>query len=508
MTAPVPVSSVTGSRATGSRPGRSLGLGGPASGLRARRVTAACILAALLAGTALRLVLLARSPAWQWDECVYYEVAVNVQHGMLGEHQPLGTPWQPFLYQPPFYLLLLARWFALTGASIYHARVLGVVLTAAMLGVLSRLLWKLHGPRIALFAVVPVIFDGWLSYIERVSYIENALILLIVVALLLYQRALERPGWARFALAGLAVGAAADFKQTGTYLILAVLLCWLITGRAHRGHFVLLGVALAAVAAYIIAMTRMYDVPGHDWYVDQSLVQVRRVLGLQGSGGTLTTPGGLAHLLAAQYRYFVPSALAALAALTVAARRLLQCYRMRDWRPARDNALLFSWLAAGVVVFGVSALKFPQYFALILLPAYCFGWTEVARWDWSRAGQAAAAAAAAAVGVTMLALALAAFSTSTLAQTQRYAAARIPAGAVVVTERSIGDLIRQPWCPVQDAVPCLDRASYAITWRTYLQSSFQHGDAAFARLMRGAQRVRSLRGAVGTATIWKLRQPS
>ena len=88
------------------------------------------------------------------------------------------------------------------GASIYHARLLGVILTVAMQTVLFRLLWKIHGSAVALFAIIPVIFDGWLMYIERVSYIENTLMLIIVVSFLLYQRALERPSWQRFAIAG------------------------------------------------------------------------------------------------------------------------------------------------------------------------------------------------------------------------------------------------------------------------------------------------------------------
>ena len=86
-----------------------------------------------------------------------------------------------------------------------------------MQGVLFRLLWKIHGPAVALFAIIPVIFDGWLMYIERVSYMENALMLLVVAGFLLYQRALERPSWQRFAIAGVAIGFAGSFKQTGVY---------------------------------------------------------------------------------------------------------------------------------------------------------------------------------------------------------------------------------------------------------------------------------------------------
>jgi len=478
---------------------------------RERRLMLVAVLtfaAALAAGTGLRLWHLRVSPAWQWDEAVYYRVSVNVQHGVLSEHSLFGVPWEPFLYQPPFYFLLLSRWFSIVGASIYHARLLGVILTAGMQAVLFRLLWKIHGPAVALFAIVPVIFDGWLMYIERVSYIENALMLIIVTSLLLYQRALDRPSWQRFALAGTAIGFAGSFKQTGIYVVLAVLLCWLIILRAHRGHLVLLGAAMAVIGTYAVVMVLVFDVPGHDWYIGQSTTQVRRVLALQHSGGTLTSAGGVLHLLAAQYKFFVPSILLALTAFLIVARRILQCYGARNWEPAKGNALLFSWLVTGIVVFGFSSLKFPQYFALILIPAYCFLWTEVARWKWRPIWKGTVMAAAVMAGLGSFLLTVPTFSANTLAEVQQYAAANIPVGSIVVTEQSIGDLIQQRWCTVEVATPCLHEATYAITWRTYLQSSFNEGNAAFHELMVGAVPVKTFSGAVGTATVWKLKQAS
>jgi 4-amino-4-deoxy-L-arabinose transferase-like glycosyltransferase len=482
-----------------------------AAAMRRRRrrayLSALVFVAILVVATGLRLWHLSVSPAWQWDEAVYYRVSVNVQSGVLSEHSQHGVHWEPFLYQPPFYFLLLSRWFSIIGASIYHARLLGVILTAMMQVVLFRLLWKIHGSGVALFAIIPVIFDGWLMYIERVSYIENALMLLIAVGFLLYQRALERPSWQRFAIAGAAIGFAGSFKQTGAYALLAVLLCWLVTRRAHKGHFVLLGVALAVIVTYVAVMVRLFDPPGYDWYIGQSLTQVRRVLALQQSGGTLTSPGGVLHLLAAQYKFFVPSVLLALAAFLTVARRVLQCYRARNWEPAQANALLFSWLVTGIVVFGLSSLKFPQYFALILIPAYCFLWTEVISWDWRLAWKVTVIAAAAVAGLGSFLLTVPVFSVNTLAQVQQYAATRIPINNVVVTEQSIGDLIHQRWCTVEVATRCLDLAKYAITWRTYLQSSFNEGNAAFHELMIGAVPVKSFSGAVGTATVWRLPQP-
>jgi 4-amino-4-deoxy-L-arabinose transferase-like glycosyltransferase len=374
--------------------------------------------------------------------------------------------------------------------------------------VLFRLLWKIHGAGVALFTIIPVIIDGWLMYIERVSYIENALTLIIVTGFLLYQWALEKPAWLRFAIAGVVIGFAASFKQTGAYVLLAVLFCWLVTRRAHKGHMVLLGVAATVFVIYVVMMVRIFDVPGHDWFIGQSTTQIRRVLGLQQSGGTLTSPKGVLHLLAAQYRFFLPSVLVALAAFVTLVHRILQCYRARNWKPAQDNALLFSWFVTGIVVFGFSSLKFPQYFALILIPAYCFLWTEITRWKWRSAWKGTVMVAAVVAALGSFLLTVPAFSVNTLAEVQQYAATQIPASGIVVTEQSIGDLIQQRWCTVEVATPCLHAATYAITWRTYLQSSFTEGDASFHQLMVGAVAVKTFSGAVGTATVWKLRTTS
>lgn len=97
------------------------------------------------------------------------------------------------------------------------------------------------------------------------------------------------------------------------------------------------------------------------------------------------------------------------------------------------------------------------------------------------------------------------FSVNSLQEVQAYAATSIPARAIVVTEQSIGDLIQQPWCTVEKANACVGHATYAITWQTYLQSSFDQGDPAFYRIMQGAVPVKSFGGAVGTATVWKLK---
>jgi len=81
-------------------------------------------------------------------------------------------------------------------------------------------------------------------------------------------------------------------------------------------------------------------------------VQVRRVFGVQQSGGTLTSPPAALHLLLSQYDVFAPSFLIALVTLVLALRRLWRCYQDRDWRPVTGNALLWSWMASAIVIFG------------------------------------------------------------------------------------------------------------------------------------------------------------
>jgi 4-amino-4-deoxy-L-arabinose transferase-like glycosyltransferase len=458
-------------------------------------------------GAVLRLWALSTRPGWQYDEGVYTEVAANLlRHGTINEQITYGAPWSPDLYQPPFYFIVLARWFALTGASIYHARILGVICALGALTLLWRLLIRLHGPQVALYAMVPIVLDGWLMYVERISYMENALLLLVVAAVLLYQRALDTPSWWRFAVAGVMLGFAAAFKYTGVYVIGAVLLCWLISKRAHLKHLALLGCAVATFVGAILFEVITFDTGGHDWWWQDTLVQIRRVLGLQQSGGTLTSPTAALHLLFAQYDVFAPSFLIALVTLVLALRRLWKCYIERDWRPVTDNALLWSWMASAIVIFGFSSLRYPQYFALILVPMYAWFWTETRNWRLRARGRTILLALACAAGIASFGGRIVGYDDNVFADVQQYAATSIPPHAVVIADEAIGDLIKQPYCREQEAVPCKKAASYVVTWDTYLQTTKELGDPAYQKIMIGAVRMRSWTGFNGTVTVWRIRR--
>jgi hypothetical protein len=249
-----------------------------------------------------------------------------------------------------------------------------------------------------------------------------------------------------------------------------------------------------------------FDTGGHDWWWQDTLVQIRRVLGLQQSGGTLTSPAAALHLLLAEYDVFAPSFLIALVTLVFALRRLWKCYMERDWRPVTDNALLWSWMASAIVIFGFSSLRYPQYFALILVPMYAWFWTETRQWKLRLRSRNVMVAAACIAGIASFCGRVVGYDDNVFADVQQYAATSIPPHAVVIADEAVGDLISQPYCREQDTVPCKDAASYVVTWDTYLQTTQELGDPTYQKIMVAAVRVQSWTGFNGTVTVWRIRR--
>lgn len=444
---------------------------------------------------ALRLTAIAGKPGWQWDEVVYAEIGANVlRHGVPFEHIPLGQQFAADAYQPAAYFWVLAGWFRVTGAGVPQARVLGALLSLAALALVTVAAHRVYGRATALAAGSAMAVDGWLVFVERIGYIENFLLLIIAAFVVCYERR-----W--IVAAGALAGAAFAVKYTGIIAPATFLLAWLMTSRDHRRHLAGIGAMAGAFAAVTLATVAT---DGWSDWEQSTVVQIKRVLGVQSSGGTLTSPAAALHLMAAQYWVFLPSLAVAIAGLAILARLLLRCYRYRSWLPAADDAVFAAWAAAGTLIMAASSLRFPQYFALTLVPLYVLAWSRAARME-PPAKAAAAVAAALLASLASVTIRVAIPDDNVLASVQQYAAASIPAGAVVVADEQVGDEIAQPYCREQDAMPCLGRASYVITWDTYLQQTQALGDAAFSRLFAQPRtEVASWQGWNGTVTVWKV----
>src|SRR5258706_7780025 len=292
------------------------------------RIAIAMLAGAMALGALLRLTGIGNQPGWQSDEPVYCAIADNVAlHGTLNDHIQVGLSWAPFLFHPPFYMLLLAGWFKLFGVGIPQARTLSVLASLLMFGLLARLIWRLHGPVVTVLTLMLVIFDGWLSYVQRVSYIENTLILIVVAALVCYERALRRRSAVGFILAGAMLGFVVAFKHTGLYVLAAVALNWLIIRQDGKKHLLMGGAAATVIGLYVAGMTWLFDFGPHRWYIAQSIIQIERVFGARQSRGTLGSPLKFLHLLTHQYAIFIPSLIVAIACFVMLARRAIQCTR-------------------------------------------------------------------------------------------------------------------------------------------------------------------------------------
>jgi len=473
-------------------------------------------LGVLAVGAVARFWDLGTRPGWQPDEPVYASIGRTLLlHGTLNDRIEAGLPWAPFLFHPPFYFLVLDGWFRVFGAGIPAARALSVVSSLVAFALVWALLRRLYDVRLATITTTLLVFDGWLLFVERVSYIENTLMVLVVLTLVLYRRALEHPTTARLVLAGASLGATAVFKQTGAYLLVVVLLHAFIR-RDRRAHLAIFGTAFLVIAAYVSYMGIAYDYGGHDWFVTDTLIQLRRTFGLRASGGTLTSPLKALHLLSRQYAVFLPSLLVAISAFVVMVVRVVQCVRRRSFAPVEHVGLLFAWSWGAVVTFAAISLRFPEYFVLVLVPLYCYLYVEAvlfvgkrregagsARSGLVRRGWVAPAAVGLLVALGLGSATLRVYSRhdNALGAVAAYARAHIPHGATVITIESIGDEIPQPWCDEQRASACASSASYVITYTTFLQGN-PPDDPAFYAKLRQLVRLATFRGFKETVTVW------
>jgi 4-amino-4-deoxy-L-arabinose transferase-like glycosyltransferase len=481
---------------------------------RRNRVAYACLASfffVLSLATALRLWDIGNRPGWQADEPVYASVARNILlHGTLNDHIQYAEGWSPFLYHPPFYVLLLSQWFKVFGAGVPQARELSAVSSVVMFALLYWLIARLHNSVTAIFTLIFVMLDGWLIFIERISYIENTLMIFVVASFLTYQWAMRSPSAGRFIGVGALLGFTAIFKHTGFYVLPAVALHYAVTRQEGRKHLLLASTAAAVIGLYVAGMIWLFDIGRERWYLAQTLIQIQRVLGLRQSRGTLGSPLKFLYLVSHQYAVFVPSLVVAVAGVALLCRRSIQCLRRRSWEPVRSNSILYCWSVAGIVVFGVSQLHFPQYFALMLIPVYCFLWTELAQN--ARALRSGRAIIAAVILPLVLSASIWSFysrvvarNDNVLLQVKRYVERHIPRTDTLITEEQIADEILQPWCSVARAGACRIVAPYAITYKTYLEPVAPAGDRAFFVIMRGATRLKTFVGFKETITVWKLR---
>lgn len=203
------------------------------------------LLAILLAGFALRVLLLQAQSLW-YDEGVSAWLA----------RQPILTvlDWTARDVQPPLYYLTLGGWVRLAGSSEYGLRFLSVACGFLAIPLFYRLTWALWPSGAARFwAAAFAAFHPLLLYYAQEARMYSLLLALALVAALLIAPALRGAmawrRWFAYALTGVLIAYTHYFAL---FLLIAFGAAWLVGWMHHRQSLVRFVVANVAVLLCVV----------------------------------------------------------------------------------------------------------------------------------------------------------------------------------------------------------------------------------------------------------------
>lgn len=405
----------------------------------------AAVAAILMMGAFLRFYEIQTRPGFEWDEPIYEAIARNtVMFGYPVIEVENGRPLSPFLYHPPFDNYLKGYWFEVTGvSSIGQARILSAIESLVLLLVTYLFVRYVSGRKASLLTLLMISSCGWLVYTNRLNLLENGMMPVGVAGLCVYAIALKKDKSWCFALAGVVLALAAIYKHTGLYFLLVPMLTLLLTRKAWKHHLVLLIAACHIVLFYIAGM---YLAFGND-YLFQSLVQVRRALGMGGSSRGLTY--GLIEVIRAltsAYWIFFITIVCLITGPAMVMIRLIQYLR----RPQPyGSPILLSWSVAAILLLAGVALKSPQYWIVILVPLYAFLATELTRHRVKTWVTTAMVVAILGLNLVTWDFLILQQTNNALQATYDYAVRSIPKDARVLTEECIGVQLEQTYYNIQ-----------------------------------------------------------
>jgi len=463
----------------------------------------------LAAALALRLWHLDDRPGIEYDEPVYSSVAHNLRvDGRLQVREPIDVD-ESYLYHPPFYFAALSVADRIDAPPLLVAR-----MVAAIGGVLSLfLMWILlrrwPGGVAAMVVLALLALDGWIMYTNRVGWIENSGLPIMLLGLVLYARA--RGGNAvmgsvarAYSAAGWALGFAAIFKLTLFVGILAVVIHWLIMRDEYDGHVRVLRGALRLIFFYFATMTLIY---GRE-FLRQVSVQFNRSTGRYASRGVVHVSDVLSAFTH-NYAAFVGTLACLVFALGLLATQLLGAIRRRSIDGLRGpDSFAIAWSLAALAFVGLLSLKYPQYMVLVLLPLGFYTGGRVATWFRARPSPARRWLITAAIVVVVVGD-LAAYSSVALtprvdaiASASSYLAT-LPHGDLVLADEPIGASIPQPYLNLDRWVFVRSRSTPDLIAAITTKTQRLPGSPKLRRLLATSSVLRRFRGFKGEVTIYE-----
>jgi 4-amino-4-deoxy-L-arabinose transferase-like glycosyltransferase len=422
----------------------------------------------------LRFYNLASSPGWEWDEPVYNSIGTSLAHGTgLRSTPEFGGTNGHYLYHPPFYFLLLGGWYQVFGSGITQARYLGATASLFYIALFALGTRRLVNPLAGLFTAALLTVDGWLLFENRISWLENSLMVLVALTVLAWERALRRQETISWLLLGLSLGATVIYKHVaigvlvGSVIVFALMYRHL--ERPVRSILITFGVAALIVAVYIMIMVGLF--PGE--FLRQNQGQLNRSTGQRASRGTVgVNSSSVGGAILLRYWLYVGTAIATAAGFALGARRAFLVFR----RGANWNGLAvpFSLAIGSTITILLISIRFPHYSILVLVPMlmYVAGEAGVA-WERRPHLRRALTAGLAALMVLTLAGGIGRMAwpsdSNTMLDASHWLDKHARPGDAVVTEEPIGMLVNFQHCRVAWAEKCNANWEWIITYTSATQ---------------------------------------
>lgn len=336
-----------------------------------KRVYQFFVMGALLLALITHLVFLEATP-WDWDEPVYTNVANAISQVGFPAFLITGNGQPAFYtYHPPFHFFLMDGWYRLIGHSdIVAGRLLNSIMSIVVVGATMAIVRVITRDRfLTVVAGAILAVDGWFAYSSLLVKLDIVALAIGTIGMLLFMLSLKK-GRAEYALlAGIAVGVAVIYKHVAAIFLLAVIINWILTRRNHYLHGVTLLYAGILLTMYISTMVLIVGQP----YVDATVVQIRRTLGVQEARGLTYGFTEAIQALITTYWAFSGSILLLGLGGLCAFRKAISHWQGEEL----ELSPITSWVMSAALMLALIRLRNPHYMIYLIVPVAIIGWLEL-----------------------------------------------------------------------------------------------------------------------------------
>lgn len=315
----------------------------------------------------LRFYKIDTTPGYEWDEPVYAYIDNHFSDNGYPVMLVEGDGGQePYLYHPPFDFALRSLFFKITGLDgIIGARILSVLASGFTLLIIYNLFKEITSKQVSLISTLLIATDGWVIYTNRLNLMENVMIPIGVTSIAVYYYALKHKNNVLFGISGIFLALTAIYKHTGIYFLGIPLLYLFFTKRHSKKHLVLYVCAMSVIILYIFAMYLRWG----NLYIEQTIVQIKRTVGIYNSRGLNYSISDVVSALTKIYWLYITTILTLVTGIALVIKNTINYLRTKI---TPDQPLLLSWSLASILFFGAISLKNPQYLIMVLTPLYIY----------------------------------------------------------------------------------------------------------------------------------------